>query len=748
MSALPHLKPSDSINIKRTKSRNGCLTCKKKRLKCDETKPSCLNCMRKNIECGGYSINFKWKSFNNESPKIDNKKLDKYLELASFQVTGKSISQISKENDLIKQGFNPESRANSFNGEDNNDKQPLVVRSYNETITTKNHDLNSLAEAAVKVSESPVPVSVPVPVPVPVPSPVPSPSISQSIPSPSPFYEEKTKSVKHNSDFDINLTPSLSAILNFAFNHEVIGEIPSVETMMSPLTMLNQPQIIQQSPQESNELSIPTNSKLSEHEQILKLYSEFTSSIMSIKNGPYENPWRNMILPIAGNYSCLFDSIASMTLFHMAGSNGILSSTTQELRSKGYNYMKKCILELATGLSKMENNNDYSLPADIALATCLNLANCESWDTHTLSGIAHLKGAKSMINKILKILRDQQDIIRQNRCENENNPVTLNIIKQDFQSKLVLVSNFEYQEIHKSSIKSHQLFIPESIQFLFNQWIYFEVLAQMTTSDNFDDKGIDLVATITTMLQNKANEETTTTTSSSDISDLSIDSKFMSNDFDPLLGCGQSLFSILGKVANLVRKIRKTKHESQSKKRTPLNIITLACELKQQLTVWKPSVSNESIEDEQSPKESSWDLSSCISTAEAYKFAALLYLHQAVPEIPSLSSHTLAEKIFILLASIPKCSNLSIVHIFPLLVSSCEAEGGEEREWCESRWQALSEKMWLGNIDRAFEVVKEVWKRKDKMNIIESTTTDDNRIDSSTHWSSIMKEWGWEVLLG
>ena len=65
-----------------------------------------------------------------------------------------------------------------------------------------------------------------------------------------------------------------------------------------------------------------------------------------------------------------------------------------------------------------------------------------------------------------------------------------------------------------------------------------------------------------------------------------------------------------------------------------------------------------------------------------------------------------------LLASIPTSSNLSIVHIFPLLVASSEAEPGE-REWCENRWKLLSQRMWIGNIDRALEVVKEVWRRKD-----------------------------------
>ncbi|KAI3621551.1 c6 zinc finger domain protein [Moniliophthora roreri] len=34
-----------------TKSKRGCLTCRKRRIKCDETRPTCRNCYRRNLEC-------------------------------------------------------------------------------------------------------------------------------------------------------------------------------------------------------------------------------------------------------------------------------------------------------------------------------------------------------------------------------------------------------------------------------------------------------------------------------------------------------------------------------------------------------------------------------------------------------------------------------------------------------------------------------------------------------------------------
>lgn len=46
---------------KRTgKSFGGCLTCRDRRLKCDETKPSCTRCARASLTCKGYGVRLKW----------------------------------------------------------------------------------------------------------------------------------------------------------------------------------------------------------------------------------------------------------------------------------------------------------------------------------------------------------------------------------------------------------------------------------------------------------------------------------------------------------------------------------------------------------------------------------------------------------------------------------------------------------------------------------------------------------------
>lgn len=50
------------------RSRGGCATCKRRKRKCDETRPKCLACRAKGIECDGYDIRLRWGTDNVASP--------------------------------------------------------------------------------------------------------------------------------------------------------------------------------------------------------------------------------------------------------------------------------------------------------------------------------------------------------------------------------------------------------------------------------------------------------------------------------------------------------------------------------------------------------------------------------------------------------------------------------------------------------------------------------------------------------
>ncbi|KAH7176999.1 hypothetical protein EDB81DRAFT_773892 [Dactylonectria macrodidyma] len=54
------------------RSRSGCVTCKGRHLKCDETKPTCEVCASRGVECGGYSRALRW-STKHEKLKADSR---------------------------------------------------------------------------------------------------------------------------------------------------------------------------------------------------------------------------------------------------------------------------------------------------------------------------------------------------------------------------------------------------------------------------------------------------------------------------------------------------------------------------------------------------------------------------------------------------------------------------------------------------------------------------------------------------
>jgi hypothetical protein len=76
-----------------TRARLGCITCKAKRLKCDETKPTCQQCARRSVPCGGYKKDFKWRPFEetNLGGKVPGK-----AKKGAWPVTDSGISDSSQ----------------------------------------------------------------------------------------------------------------------------------------------------------------------------------------------------------------------------------------------------------------------------------------------------------------------------------------------------------------------------------------------------------------------------------------------------------------------------------------------------------------------------------------------------------------------------------------------------------------------------------------------------------------------------
>ncbi|KAL1595100.1 hypothetical protein SLS60_009787 [Paraconiothyrium brasiliense] len=58
----PPRSPTTASKQAKARSKTGCTTCRKRKKKCDETKPFCLSCQKNNIHCEGYKPVEIWKS--------------------------------------------------------------------------------------------------------------------------------------------------------------------------------------------------------------------------------------------------------------------------------------------------------------------------------------------------------------------------------------------------------------------------------------------------------------------------------------------------------------------------------------------------------------------------------------------------------------------------------------------------------------------------------------------------------------
>jgi hypothetical protein len=352
-------------------------------------------------------------------------------------------------------------------------------------------------------------------------------------------------------------------------------------------------------------------------EMLMLRFDKQTCGILSVKDGPTENPWRTLVWPLSHDSPALYHAIASMTAFHT-------SKEKPALRVDGMEHMRCSIRALANGIEKMRT--------DTALATTLVLAFSESWDQHISTGIEHLRGARILVNQALVSHKKQ------------------NLIGDDLRR----------------------------LKFLCNTWVYMDVIARLTSID--DDDNVDFETVLEPL--NIASNGTA--------------------EIDPLMGCAAELFPIIGRVANLCRKVRKSETNS-------IAIIGQAMELKEAVVQWSPPP----LPSIERPEDPTSEIQHALQTAEAYRYATLLYLHQAVPEIPSWTSAQLAKKVLVYLATVPLSSRLVIVQIYPLLAAGCEAYEKEDRQWVEQRWKQMSNRMWIGNIDRCWEVMQEVWSRRD-----------------------------------
>lgn len=372
-------------------------------------------------------------------------------------------------------------------------------------------------------------------------------------------------------------------------------------------------------------------------EMLMLRFDRLTCGILSIKDGPNENPWRTLIWPMAQTSPALYHAISSMTAFHS-------SRDIPALRVAGHEHKSESVRNLLEGIEEGTMN------LDTAIATTLALAFAEAWDQHISSGNDHIQGARAMIN------------------------IALNQHKQSALTGLNLAR----------------------LKFLCNAWVYLDVIARVTTADDDTSDDYDKLYCL-------YSEPHSPQIGPSGHAGFGIDFGMpIDSELDPLMGCASTLFPLIGRTANLIRRVYRAESNSPP-------MISQAMELKLLLETWDPPAFIEP------PEDPTCDVRHALQTAEAYRWATLLYLHQALPEIPErLTTSDMAKKVLVFLATVPLASRCVIIHIYPLFMAGCEADVEEDRQWIKERWTAMMNRMRIGIIEKCVEVMEEVWRRRDE----------------------------------
>ncbi|KAF3399912.1 hypothetical protein F1880_008129 [Penicillium rolfsii] len=626
---------SASHKPKQTKSRNGCITCKAKRLKCDETKPTCHQCHRRKVSCGGYKKDFKWRPFEETSLAVGRPTAPKGKKgVEESGVTGSQALFSVANHDNFPTPPTTEQPASpivpqstiSFNNsppESSMHSSPQSIKSFLSIDTHSVDDLGVLQDEGSTGDESNPIGGVSMPVDS---DPLDFLSFLEPFQHSVPLSDDLTSNQDlcrsdpiHFSPLEFQPAPgtgndelSFSRLLED--DSEEIEEIIRRSDPSAGSWHLN---FSRRNDSSFGLSSLPNQPSLApdSQEMLTMRFDKLTCGILSIKDGRMENPWRMLIWPLAKSTPALQHAILALSAFHAAKEN-------PSLRVQGVKHMRQSIVCLRQQIQSMR--------ADTALATSLALAFADTWDQNTRTCIQHLRGAKALMLQVLNA---------------------------------GLQGGLRPEELDR-------------IRFLYNTWTYMDVITRLTSLDESGPQ--DLNPSIFQLPTDAVHE------------------------IDPLMGCAATLFPLIGKVGRLVQRVRKTSTNS-------LSIVSQAMELKALVEQWEPPRWFEPPEDPTSEVQHS------IQMAHAYRWATLLYLHQAVPELPSESAEELAKRVLILLATVPSSSRTTIIQMFPLLAAGAEVDSNDDRKWVLERWAVVQSRLMIGGVDRCLDVIREVWARRDKL---------------------------------
>ena len=663
------------------------MTCKKKRLKCDETKPSCVQCQKRSVLCEGYKKDYKWRTFEETTfatrPTTKRKSFRSNSFSSSHHTTQPLSITVLRGNDSKYTDFNsalpPQTWSPGIHAAFATVHE--IPQSRDQSLTSspdepENAEYGAKGDFEFGAVPSPplrlTPESLFTP-----------PFEGEGIPADLVYGEavdpfSLTKTISRSSANDDNSAKSLTSdspkLLDLFLANTEVDQPHRIRELHQPMGLdadismeedFDEEIIRSDAIATSASMQTRTPSSLldplfsSTHFQAFRkgsptpseasTASSKSSGMTLLAQPTLDASSPEMLMLRFDKQTCGILSIKdgptenpwrtliwplareSPALYHAISSMTAFHGAHEipHLHVPGVAHMTKSIKRLASEIENMR--------LDSALATSLALAFGEGWDSHVSTGIQHLHGARIMVNNaVVKHRRDMQ--LGQMTTEDANR-----------------------------------------LKFLCNTFVYMDVIARLTSREEAQDLNF---------------EEILTTVNTSYGHQIEV---------DPLMGCATTLFPLIGRVAKLIQRVRRTETNSPT-------VVSTALELKEQLLQWEAP----NVVIFERPEDPSSEVSDSVQTAEAYRYATLLHLHQAVPEIPSDPAFSLAKKVLVTLASVPLSSRTTIVQIFPLFVASCEVTDPEDRSWVTQRWAAMITRLKLGNVVSCWNVVQEVWNRRDE----------------------------------
>ncbi|KAF2212145.1 hypothetical protein CERZMDRAFT_41823 [Cercospora zeae-maydis SCOH1-5] len=676
----PSRKDTAKKAPKQTKSRNGCSTCKAKRLKCGEEKPGCLNCSKRNVVCGGYKKVFQWRDYGSQQASATSRISPPREASNNSPISTTPTGEPPNVLDAPRSNPPPRRKAprrTTKADDDDSLRRPLHQRQLSAASPSK--DEHNRTDSAFVTGEDakPSPSSQHTEA---TGSPGDVPGHHQVLFNPDSAFVYRTRSLfpgdgrgpsptltemmmqdgHHIDASHLDFVPfSMPEDYQFPMfstgshhpgmqdnNHTIFSDIDligpiqplDIDTFMWPSRLqtpaspdLNAAMWHTDTPSPWGHPDMPFDSD----EMLMNRFDTMTCGVLSVIDGPTENPWRSLIMPLAKQSTGLYHAVLALAAFHGA-------HETPRLRYVGAHHKDIAMQNIREGL------RDNTMLNHAAIATALALGFVEAWESNVKTGNAHINGAAALVKKAL---------------------------------------NAHHENPHGGEDLAR-------LKFLCNAWVYLDVIARVTAVDANDSTDFDNALW-------PPNETPDIATGHNEPGfginfGMGIDARL-----DPLMGCAGTLFPLIGHVANLVRKVCRSQ-------RNPIGIISQARDLMESLEKWEPPAYIER------PEDPLTDVRHALQTAEAYRYATMLHLHQAVPELPTpLNDEQYAQRVLQYLATVPLNSRMLLVHIYPLMIAGCQAVESEDRDWIRQRWGVMGAQMRIGVIDKCVALTEEVWRRRD-----------------------------------